>query len=452
MEKYGVIFSGGGAKGGYQIGAWKALNEIGFYPDIVTGTSVGALNGALYAMGEYKKALSVWENMSMATVFEQFSESEEKNGGRIDELFSRVIKEAIFNRGADYTPLQTLVKNMMDEDKLRKSKTQFGLVTTKLTPQLSPIKAAELFIEDIPYGEAADYILASAACFPVMKSYKIGDSMFVDGGYSDNIPIQMALKKGATEIVAVDIGSMGKAQPFETGSAAVHYIKSKRPFNNGQRGTVMMFDKSASLRNIQQGYLDTLKEFGKTDGFYYSFHKGEAEKSLCLEPLMRKKYKTVISELPGATRLEENAAGSVKKYIADNSDFPLGLNCGALLCLEAAAEIFEINPRVLYTFDMLAEIAEDRFYETLSDQSAEETLKMAGAIDKGISFDLMRAAIAGIDKKALSVYASQLMMKSEIGRPQMIRLQIIASFMPEVFCSAMFFCAYLDRKKAFLNG
>lgn len=442
MEKYGVVFSGGGAKGGYQIGVWKALNELGFVPDVVTGTSVGALNGALLAMGEYKKALSIWENMSMATVFEQFTNDENTGSSKPDDLFSRVLKEAIFKRGADYTPLQNLVRSTLDEKKLRSAKAQFGLVTTKF----SPIKAVELFIEDIPEGMAADYIIASAACFPVMKSYKIGDAVFVDGGYSDNIPVKMALDKGATEIVAVNIGSMGKAQSVETGSAVVHYIKNKRPFNNGQRGSVMMFDKNISLQNIQLGYLDGLKEFGKIDGFYYSFHKGEAEKALFLEPVMRKKYRTVFSDLPASSKLEETASESVRKYLGENTEFPLSINCGALICIEAAAEIFEINPRVIYTVDIMCEMIADRFFETLNNQSAEEVVSLAKTLDKGISFELMKTAVSGLEKKALTVYAAQILMHAEISHAHMLRLWIIAALMPEVFCAALFCYGYLQIK------
>lgn len=51
MGKKAVVLSGGGAKGGYQIGVWKVLRQMGFTPDIVVGTSVGALNGALMALG-----------------------------------------------------------------------------------------------------------------------------------------------------------------------------------------------------------------------------------------------------------------------------------------------------------------------------------------------------------------------------------------------------------------
>ena len=53
-EKRAVVFSGGGTKGSYQIGAWQALNELSFVPDIVVGTSVGSINGALMVQGSYE--------------------------------------------------------------------------------------------------------------------------------------------------------------------------------------------------------------------------------------------------------------------------------------------------------------------------------------------------------------------------------------------------------------
>ena len=67
--KKALVLCGGGAKGGYHIGVWKALKEIGYHPNIITGTSVGALDGALFAIGEDDIATEIWENMSMETVF-----------------------------------------------------------------------------------------------------------------------------------------------------------------------------------------------------------------------------------------------------------------------------------------------------------------------------------------------------------------------------------------------
>lgn len=50
-KEYGLVFDGGGARGAYQIGAWRALSEAGVKISAVAGTSVGALNGALVCMG-----------------------------------------------------------------------------------------------------------------------------------------------------------------------------------------------------------------------------------------------------------------------------------------------------------------------------------------------------------------------------------------------------------------
>lgn len=51
-KEYGLVFDGGGARGAYQIGAWRALSEAGVKISAVAGTSVGALNGALVCMGD----------------------------------------------------------------------------------------------------------------------------------------------------------------------------------------------------------------------------------------------------------------------------------------------------------------------------------------------------------------------------------------------------------------
>ena len=62
-RSYALALEGGGAKGAYQIGAWKALREAGVKIDAVAGTSVGALNGALIVMGDLEKAEAIWYNL-----------------------------------------------------------------------------------------------------------------------------------------------------------------------------------------------------------------------------------------------------------------------------------------------------------------------------------------------------------------------------------------------------
>ena len=70
MEKVGIVLSGGGARGSYQIGVWKALNKLKIKYDVVTGTSVGALNGLLFVQKDYKKAYKIWKNIGYDFLFD----------------------------------------------------------------------------------------------------------------------------------------------------------------------------------------------------------------------------------------------------------------------------------------------------------------------------------------------------------------------------------------------
>ncbi|MCM1381075.1 MAG: patatin-like phospholipase family protein [Muribaculaceae bacterium] len=62
MGKIGLVFGGGGSRGAYQIGMWKAMKDLGIDEDInmVSGTSVGALNAVLFALGDYQSAFNIW--------------------------------------------------------------------------------------------------------------------------------------------------------------------------------------------------------------------------------------------------------------------------------------------------------------------------------------------------------------------------------------------------------
>ena len=67
-KTYALALEGGGARGAYQVGVWKALAEKGIGFNAVSGTSVGALNGAMFAMGELDKAMDIWQNIAFSKV------------------------------------------------------------------------------------------------------------------------------------------------------------------------------------------------------------------------------------------------------------------------------------------------------------------------------------------------------------------------------------------------
>lgn len=155
-----LVLAGGGARGSYQVGVWRALIELGWRPQIITGTSVGSLNGAMFALDLYETARDMWLTIRSQDVMELPAED-----APLSELHA-FLKDAVTQGGMDVTPLEEIVERVLDEDKLRKSPIRLGLVTV----EQKTLKARELPLEDIPEGKVKDYLLASAACFPALRA------------------------------------------------------------------------------------------------------------------------------------------------------------------------------------------------------------------------------------------------------------------------------------------
>lgn len=435
--KRALVLSGGGGKGAYQIGAWRALREIGFEPDMVIGTSVGALNGALIVMDKYDEALDIWENMGMEKVFTSFAENEIPKDANMDAKISMLAMEIIKSGGAEIGPLQDLVYNMMDESLMRNSKIQYGLVTTKF-PQ---IKATQLFTQDMPEDTIADYILASAACFPFVKTKKIGDSSFVDGGYTENMPLKMALDAGATDVVVVDISSAPDPM-LVSDTTNIHYIRSKALTSEGQLNTskMLMFDKELSKIYMEQAYLDTLKEFDMLDGYIYSFKKGEKFNMSEYEQQSRKLFKKIFCCLPCEGHIERMARENIVNHMGKCVENPFEHFSNTMLCAEAAANIFKIDTRVIYSVQELSSKILNSFEE-----ANEEKLK-EGKIDYLVRFidpvfiDNLKHNLDLFEKRKIVVEISKLLISGEIDDKQKNKIWLVGIPFPELICASIF-CA-----------
>ena len=263
-EEFGLVLEGGGAKGSYEIGACKALEELGIKITAVAGTSVGALNGAMVAQHEIDKAYQLWYDMHYSKVMKINSERLKKLARleiRPDDIryFLRVLREIIAEGGIDVSPLQKLIKKHVNEEKLRKSDIIFGMVTVSFTDR----KALELFVEDIPEGQIADYLFASAN-FPLFRSAKIEDKIYSDGGIYDNLPISMLINRGYKSLITIQVGGWGRKRRVNLDKLNVINIEAQESL-----GGPLSFNTERARYNLKLGYYDAYRVLKSLKGQHY---------------------------------------------------------------------------------------------------------------------------------------------------------------------------------------
>lgn len=279
--KRAVVFSGGGGRGGYEIGVWKAIRELKLDIDIATGTSVGAINAAMMCTGEYDKAVSIWSTLETNMVFDLDNTSRYDNeketivrktkefkGMPLDEALSYA-KYAVTRGGAGSERLLDILKNNLDIEKLYSSDIQFGMVTC----ELPSLKGHFLSKEDISADMLCEYLVASASCFPAVHFMPVEGKKLIDGGYADNLPVDMAMEFGATEIIAVDMEAVGVIKKDSIKRAKESMDSFIRITSKWDLGNFLCFDPETNRRNMILGYHDALKALGAADGEWYTFTK-----------------------------------------------------------------------------------------------------------------------------------------------------------------------------------
>jgi NTE family protein len=252
---YGIVLEGGGARGAYQVGAWQALKELGLEFGGVAGTSVGALNGAMMVQGDLDRALEIWSEIRPSRILNIDEDLYERlkrlelSSDDASHLLQRF--KILFRDGIDTAPLRLLLGEAIDEARVRAAGLEFGFVTVSLSTW-SPLK---MYIGDVPPGQLIDYLLASAR-MPVFKKQHIDGRLVLDGGFHDNLPIDLLVARGFKKIIAVRLGGFSRIRWQETKDVEVTYIK---PSEN--LGAMLEFSRERACKNIKLGYFDTLKVF-----------------------------------------------------------------------------------------------------------------------------------------------------------------------------------------------
>jgi len=263
----GLVLAGGGVKGAYQVGAYFAFKKCKIKIDGVVGTSIGSFNAAMIASGKEEELYHFWKNVNVGELLNfdiKYTESV-NNKDKFKEFVYGIeqMTTIVKNKGINTNNLKNLLKEMIDEEKIRQSYMDYGLVTVRV----NDLKPLYLFKEDMKEGKLPDYILASCN-LPVFKMEKVIDNnYYIDGGFYDNNPINMLLNKGYNKVYSIDIQGIGFKQKVLDEKKVIRITPTRF------LGSTLSINKKKINENIKLGYYDTLKVLKNYDGYNFIFKK-----------------------------------------------------------------------------------------------------------------------------------------------------------------------------------
>ena len=274
---YAVALEGGGARGAYEIGVWRALDEAGIRFNAVSGTSVGALNGALFAMGDRAVAEDAWLNIKMSDVVDpgRLTDEELKDivSGKLDHSnllsYLPALRDILINRGLDASPLRRWLDEVLDYNAIKTG----GCALYITTVNISDRKPLQVRINDMTPQQMGDMLFASAY-HPAFRSEKLGGKLYADGGFIDSTPVYPLLKDGYKNIIAVHLPTLGMVRPLKfEDDVTVTPIRTEEDL-----GAVLNFDAKQSALNMEAGYYDAMRVIYGLHGKRYAIERTMTER------------------------------------------------------------------------------------------------------------------------------------------------------------------------------
>jgi NTE family protein len=210
------VLGGGGVLGAVEVGMLRALFRAGFRPDVVVGTSIGAVNGALVAADPTEavteRLVRLWASPEAAAVYG-------------DSIARQVRRFAARTHLHSPLPLRSLLAAELGVDaRFEDLKVPFRCCAASIE------RAAEHWFDSGPLVEA---VLASASVPGLLPPAEIGGEHYVDGGIVNSIPIGEAVRVGATLIFVLQVGRIERPltvpkRPWEVAQVAFEIARRHR--------------------------------------------------------------------------------------------------------------------------------------------------------------------------------------------------------------------------------
>lgn len=274
MPKLGLVLAGGGAKGAYQLGVYKALLETNLWGQVeaVSGTSVGALNAFLFSTTTLEESTSIWKKIQLDDML------------KIDppHMLAKLLSLSLTKNVMDLSHgffsyndgLREFIRNNIDYKKIKSCNKDIFLTACSI-PRLSP----EYFsINKRPFDEIEDILLASSSLPMFVDAIEIQGRQYIDGASraffdkselgdegDDNIPIKPLDLAGCDTIIAV------KLDNAIINHSKYSHIRIIQIQPSAELGSLIDFKKETIEKRINLGYKDALSVLSKLKNGEYRF-------------------------------------------------------------------------------------------------------------------------------------------------------------------------------------
>lgn len=260
------VLGGGGVLGACEVGMLQALLECGIRPDLVLGTSIGAINGAMLAADPDPATIAamaaLWTELGERNVFGESLLSQARN----------LVRTKIHLHSSE--PLRDLLRAQFADRTIEDLAVPFACVAAGIET------ATEHWFSSGPVVEA---VLASSAVPGLLPPVRVGDTHYLDGGLVDSIPVGRAIAQGAATVYVLQVGRIETPltpprRPWEVGTVAfeiarrhrfaatmaalppgvrIHVLPTGDPVRTGVRQQLRYRDFTAAPRRIAAAYRAT---------------------------------------------------------------------------------------------------------------------------------------------------------------------------------------------------
>jgi NTE family protein len=260
-----LVLAGGGGKGAYHIGVWKALREFGVDKNIsaVAGTSVGSLNAALFMQGDYDLAEKIWLTLShdklltvspnkIVTTLVGLGFGSIFSMSQILGFATMFSQHGVFSRDG----MKQIINDNLNSEYISSSNIT-GFATCCELPFFS---TTYFSLNNCSSNRLQSILLASSALPIIYGAEEIDGNKYVDGGLRDNLPIKPLYDEGYRQIIVVHLNREDTIEHSSFPEANIIEILPTNHQGDFINGT-LDFSPEGAAKRIQEGYTDTVKIF-----------------------------------------------------------------------------------------------------------------------------------------------------------------------------------------------